>query len=78
VTGALDEVLAASPFQNYSAYRWDSRLYTYFEYTGDQFDADYEQLLASKEFRSLQEALEPLSKNGSSPVAPMKPVFYLE
>lgn len=74
---ALDEVLAASPFQNYSVYRWGARLYTYLEYTGDRFDADYERLWESDEVRSLREALDPLSKDGNAAVVPMESVFYL-
>jgi len=78
VGDALDGALAGSPFQNYSVYRWEDRLYTYFEYTGNRFDADYEQLRASEGFQSLSETLDPLSKNEISPVAPIEPVFYLE
>jgi len=72
---ALDEALAASPFQNYSVYRWGAHLYSYVEYTGDRFDADYDRLCARDGFRALHEALGPLSKGDS--LFPMNPVFSL-
>jgi len=77
VADALDEALAASPFQNYSVYRWGPRLYTYFEYAGDQFDADHGRLRESEGFRALHETLDPLTDDGDAAVVPMEPVFYL-
>ena len=68
----LDASLVSAPLQNYSVYRWDDRVYTYLEYTGDRLAADLEQLRASRPMQAVHDAL-PASAEPSS----MESVFYL-
>jgi L-rhamnose mutarotase len=72
VGDGLDAALASAPLQNYSVYRWEDRVYTYLEYTGDRLAADLDQFRARRPMRAVRDAL-PAPAEPSS----MESVFYL-
>lgn len=72
VGDGLDAALASAPLQNYSVYRWEDRVYTYLEYTGDRLAADLEQFRARRPMRAVRDALP-----GEAVPTSMESVFYL-
>ena len=68
----LDAALASAPLQNYSVYRWEDRVYTYLEYTGDRFTEDLEQFRARRPMQAVRDALP-----GEAVPTSMESVFYL-
>lgn len=54
--------LKASNIQNYSIYRHDELLFSYFEYIGDDFEADMTAIAADEQTRRWWEIQNPLQR----------------
>ena len=84
----LREAIQDAGVQNYGAYHWKGRLYTYFESASDRIDSSFTQLQATSAFQHLQRRLSALRPTDSSTengegmdeqsLHPMEAVFYME
>jgi L-rhamnose mutarotase len=54
--------LTASNIQNYSIYRYGDLLFSYFEYVGDDYDADMELMVSDEATREWWAVCEPLQR----------------
>lgn len=79
---AFESELEAADIQNYTVYGRKDRLYTYLEYSGDDFSDTLRQLkdgpVVSRLRHALDPLLEPMSPSADDPKRPpMESVFYM-
>ena len=77
------EMISACNIQNYSIYLKDNYLFTYFEYTGNNYIADMEKMASDPETQrwwdTVKPLMEPLESRGPGEFwAGMVEVFHLE
>ena len=80
--GVLEQI-KRSNIQNYSIFLHDSRLYSYFEYTGDDFSADMDAMAQDPETQRWWDVCKPLQKKVPTAKedewwAEMKEVFHID
>jgi len=78
----LDKIQQCN-IRNYSIYHKDGFLFAYFEYTGDDFDADMEKMAADKKTQEWWEVMKPLQQPLETRAegewwANMEEVFHLD
>ena len=77
----VNEMIKACNLQNYSIYYFDGYLFSYFEYVGEDYEADMAKMAADPRTQAWWAAVDPLMKplsDGDRPWTDMTEVYHLD
>ncbi|MCI1915032.1 MAG: L-rhamnose mutarotase [Bifidobacteriaceae bacterium] len=76
----VNEMIKACNLQNYSIYYYDGLLFSYYEYTGDDYDADMAKMAADpttqKWWAAVVPQMKPFTQDG--PWVDMEQIYHLD